>query len=163
MVTEVLTEFDFTSGHQVSRLNSRDLSKEWGKKKGLKCLFLRPFVKPYFARLLKSEKVEINISAEFEDELLVVQTARSEALERINQEIIDSVKFRFLERDIVNRQYQDGDAELINIRTLQEGLDASLLYSLLPARNNTILYWKLWTQRKQPMSGILPGTHRSFL
>jgi superfamily II DNA or RNA helicase len=86
-------------------------------------------LKPYFARLLKSGKVEIDISAEFEDELLVVQTARSEALERINREIIESVKFRFLERDIVNRQYQDGNTELIDIRTLQEGLDAEFYKS----------------------------------
>jgi hypothetical protein len=81
-------------------------------------------LKPYFARLLKSARVEIDISAEFEDELLVVQTARSEALERINREIIESVKFRFLEHDLVNRHYRDGEKELIDISTLQEGLDA---------------------------------------
>ena len=86
-------------------------------------------LKPYFARLLKSGKVEIDISAEFEDELLVVQTARSKALERINREIIESVKFRFLERDIVNRQYRDGDTELNDVRTLQEGLDAAFYKS----------------------------------
>ena len=99
-------------------------------------------LKPYFARILKSGKAEIDITAEFEDELLVVQTARSEALERINREIIESVKFRFLEGDIVNRQYQEGNTELIDIRTLQEGLDAefyksgeSLLNDLNTMRN----------------------------
>ncbi|TFG88812.1 MAG: restriction endonuclease subunit R, partial [Candidatus Atribacteria bacterium] len=86
-------------------------------------------LKPYFARLLKSGKVEVEISAEFEEELLVAQTAHSEALEKINQEIIESVKFRFLERDIVNRQYTDSNAGLMDIRSLQDGLDASFYKS----------------------------------
>ena len=86
-------------------------------------------MEPYFARLLKSGKVEVEISAEFEEKLLVAQTAHSEALEKINQEIIESVKFRFLERDIVNRQYSDSNAGLLDIRSLQDGLDASFYTS----------------------------------
>lgn len=83
-------------------------------------------LKPYFSRQLKSSRVEVEIFAEFEDEFLVSQSARSEALERINNEIIESVKFRFLEQDIVSKQYsgEKNDA-LLDINMLQEGLDTS--------------------------------------
>ena len=87
-------------------------------------------LKPYFARLLKSGKVGVEIFAEFEEGLLVSQSARSEALERINREIIEGVKFSFLEQDIVNRQYPGGDSDaLLDINTLQEGLGASIYKS----------------------------------
>lgn len=39
------------------------------------------------------------------------------------------MKFRFLERDIVNRQYTDSNAGLMDIRSLQDGLDASFYKS----------------------------------
>lgn len=62
-------------------------------------------LKPYFAKVLKSKYVEVEIFAEFENDSLVSQTATSTDLERINREIIESVKFRFIEKRILGKHY----------------------------------------------------------
>ena len=62
---------------------------------------------------------------------------------QINREIIESVRFRFLEQDIVNRQYQEGNAGLMDIRTLQEGLDASFYKSGESLLNDLLLNTKV--------------------
>src|SRR5690606_13934961 len=70
-------------------------------------------LKPYFSKALKSRFVEVEIFAEFEKELLVSQTAISSDLEKINREIIESVKFNFIERSIIARQYLPGTEDYL--------------------------------------------------
>lgn len=63
--------------------------------------YIRPefgVLKPYFGKVLDSRTVEIQISAEFENGILVAQLATSSDLERINREVLESVKFRFVEQ-----------------------------------------------------------------
>ena len=52
---------------------------------------------------MKSKYVEVNIYAEYENEVLVAQSAYSRDLERINQDLIESVRFRFVEKDILGK------------------------------------------------------------
>lgn len=68
-------------------------------------------LKPYFAKTLKMERVDIEIYCEFLGSELVAQTAQSKDLERINREIIEGVKFKFvsshffgMKQGLMNRQ-----------------------------------------------------------
>lgn len=86
-------------------------------------------LKPYFSKVLKSKHVEAEIFAEFENKLLVSQKANSTDLERINREIIESVKFRFIEKGILGKQYVLGtEGNLFDIDKVQEGQNSKPLY-----------------------------------
>ncbi len=86
-------------------------------------------MKPYFAKILKSKKIEVNIYAEFIDGKLISQIATSNDIERINREIIDSVKFRFVEKGILGKRYSsDIDESLLNLSQVQEEQNELSLY-----------------------------------
>jgi superfamily II DNA or RNA helicase len=53
-------------------------------------------LKSYFAKQLGLKKVSVDIYAEFENHRLVSQMASSEDLDKINSDIIESVKFQFI-------------------------------------------------------------------
>jgi superfamily II DNA or RNA helicase len=86
-------------------------------------------LKSYFAKVLKSKRVEVEIFAEFDKGLLVSQTASSTDLEKINREIIESVKFRFIEHCIVGKQYVPGmEDNLLDLNKLQEAQNGKPFY-----------------------------------
>ena len=69
--------------------------------------YIRPefeVLKPYFSKVIGSDKVEVEIHAEIENGELVAQMANCPELERINREIIESVKFRFFDEALVRYQ-----------------------------------------------------------
>ncbi|MCZ4319037.1 DEAD/DEAH box helicase family protein [Aequorivita viscosa] len=53
-------------------------------------------LKPYFIKTLKSNSISVSLFAEFENGKLVSQLALSPEIERINKDIIEGVKFQFL-------------------------------------------------------------------
>jgi superfamily II DNA or RNA helicase len=55
-------------------------------------------LKTYLSKSIGINKVEIDIHAEFEEEELIAQSATSADLDRINRELIESVRFRFVEK-----------------------------------------------------------------
>ncbi len=61
-------------------------------------------LKPYFSKMLKSKNVSIDIFAEFEYGKLVSQLANSTNLEKINHEVVESVKFQFIAKNLLGRQ-----------------------------------------------------------
>ena len=78
-------------------------------------------LKPYFAKFLKSKNVKANIYAEFQNGKLISQIATSDGLDRINREIIESVKFRFIEKSILGKRYSpDSDENLLDLKQVQE-------------------------------------------
>jgi len=86
-------------------------------------------LKPYFSKVLKSKHVEAEIFVEFENSLLVSQKANSTDLEKINREIIESVKFRFIEQGIVGKQYVPGTEDnLLDLNKVQEGQNGKPFY-----------------------------------
>lgn len=94
---------------------------------------LRPefdVLKPYFAKVLKSNKIEIQIYTEFEDDQLVAQNAVSPDIDKIKREIIDSVKFRYIEQGIIGKKttYETQD-NLLDINQVQEGDEGKILYN----------------------------------
>src|SRR5690606_18770910 len=80
-------------------------------------------LKPYFSKVLKSKYVEADVLAEFEKGLLVSQAASSPDLEKINREIIESVKFRFVQQG-VSRTTNN----LLDLSKVQEGQTGKSIY-----------------------------------
>ncbi|MCD4745421.1 MAG: DEAD/DEAH box helicase [Bacteroidales bacterium] len=86
-------------------------------------------LKPYFAKILKSKNVEADIYAEFQDGKLISQIATSDDLEKIDREMIESVKFRFIEKSILGKRYSsDTDENLLKLRQVQEEQNGSFFY-----------------------------------
>ncbi len=85
---------------------------------------LRPefeVLKAYFSKALKSKYVEVEIYAEFENKVLVAQSAYSKDIENINQELIESVRFRFVQKDILGKAPSwETDKGLLLLENLQE-------------------------------------------
>ena len=87
-------------------------------------------LKPYFSKVLKSKNVQVNIHAEFEHGKLISQMAVSDGVEKINREIIESAKFRFIEKSIIGRNYSLGTEEnLLDIKGVQDGNGKSIYNS----------------------------------
>lgn len=67
---------------------------------------LRPefeVLKHYFIKVLKSKTISVELFAEFEDGKVVSQLATSQDVERINKEIVESVKFQFLNKGLIGQ------------------------------------------------------------
>src|SRR5690606_31615601 len=61
-------------------------------------------LKPYFVKALGTSKVNVNIYAEFENEKLVSQLATSADIEKINRELIETVRFTFVEKHFIGKK-----------------------------------------------------------
>jgi len=67
---------------------------------------LRPefeVLKPYFTKVLKSKTLTIDIYSEIENGVILSQLAKSSNIENINKEIVDSVKFQFLNKSFIGQ------------------------------------------------------------
>lgn len=67
---------------------------------------LRPefeVLKPYFIKILKSKSVRIGIYAEIENGVILSQLATSPDIDLINKEIVESVKFQFLNKSFIGQ------------------------------------------------------------
>jgi superfamily II DNA or RNA helicase len=60
-------------------------------------------LKPYFAKALKSKLISITIYAEIEKDQLVSQLASSSDLDRINREVVEGVRFRFVAKHFLGK------------------------------------------------------------
>jgi len=73
-------------------------------------------LKPYFAKTLNTKFVSFDIYAEFENGELVSQLATSTDLQRINQEVIEGVRFKFITNSFFGMKPQTGS----NLMTVDE-------------------------------------------
>ncbi|WP_413667659.1 DEAD/DEAH box helicase [Mucilaginibacter sp. Mucisp86] len=100
-VTIEQLEFRFGSiafKHVIADFNNKEVEFE------IENLNVRPefaVLKPYFIRFLKSTTVLVSIRATFQHNRLVFKSATSNDLDKINHEVIESVKFRFLNKEII--------------------------------------------------------------
>lgn len=92
-------------------------------------------LKPYFAKALKSQYINIDILVEFENEQLVSQLATSEDLQKINREVIEGVKFKFVEKKFLGKIPQSKE----NILTIDEIQSMESSNSSLYNDGNTLL------------------------
>jgi len=60
-------------------------------------------LKPYLSKVLNSKSVMIDIYAELENGVILSQLATSSDIENINKEIVESVKFQFLNKTFVGQ------------------------------------------------------------
>ncbi len=60
-------------------------------------------LKPYFIKILKLKSVTIDIYAEIENGVILSQLATSTDIENINKEIVESVKFQFLNKNFIGQ------------------------------------------------------------
>jgi len=63
-------------------------------------------LKPYFSKALNKKFVSFDIFAEFENGFLISQLATSSDLQRINQEVIEGVKFQFITNNLFSKKSQ---------------------------------------------------------
>jgi len=106
-------------------------------------------LKPYFIKILKSKNINVQLNAEFEYGKLVAQIATSDDIERINKEIVEGVKFQFLNKGLLGKlplqkqniltsdQLQNGDtvyqnaeellSEILNLRKYKHSRQVQFL------------------------------------
>jgi len=84
-------------------------------------------LKPYFIRFLKSTSALVNIRATLQHNRLVFKSASSNDLDKINREVIESVKFRFLNKEII-KATPKGEENLLDAGQIQGGSE-QLIYT----------------------------------
>ena len=77
-------------------------------------------LKPYFSKALKSKNVKVDIYAELENDKLISQLATSHDIEKINREVIEGVKFKFITKNIFNRSSQTTKENLLTVNEIQQ-------------------------------------------
>lgn len=60
-------------------------------------------LKPYFIKTFNSKNISVELMAEFEYGKLVSQLAQSQDIERINKEVVESVKFQFINKLLIGK------------------------------------------------------------
>jgi len=78
-------------------------------------------LKPYFEKALKSKNLNVSIFAELEDGKLVSQSAISEDSKRINKEVIEGMRFRFVSKNILGNHSRERTENLLDIKQVQSG------------------------------------------
>ena len=99
--------------------------------------YIRPefdVLKPYFVKVLGSKTIEVSIKAEFEMNEVVAQLATSTDLENIDRQIIESVRFKFVEKsffgkkfDFKNETNEAGEDVISNLYSSEEDLLEDIL------------------------------------
>lgn len=87
-------------------------------------------LKPYFAKFLKVKSIRVNISYKIEFDKIKSYIAFSEDLDKINRELVEAVKFRFVTKHFIGKIPNNKSVNLLDIQQLQESsLDDSLYKS----------------------------------
>jgi len=76
-------------------------------------------LKPYFIKTLKSKNITVEIFAEFENGKLVSQLALSTDIDHINKEVVEGVKFQFLNKGLL-KQFTPKKQNILTSDELQE-------------------------------------------
>lgn len=92
-------------------------------------------LKPYFIKSLKSKNITVDIFAEFENGKLVSQLALSTDIDHINKEIVEGVKFQFLNKGLLKKFTPKKQ----NILTSDELQEQGKIYSNAEELLNAIL------------------------
>ncbi|AND65104.1 restriction endonuclease subunit R [Flavobacterium covae] len=102
-------------------------------------------LKHYFIKTLKSKKITIEIFAEFENGKLVSQLALSTDIDHINKEVVEGVKFQFLNKSLL-RQIASKKQNILTSDELQE---QGKIYSNAEELMNEILKNKQYKHSQQ--------------
>lgn len=83
-------------------------------------------LKAYFSKTLKLKNITVTIHAEFEEGKLISQLALSYDIKKITRELIESVKFTFIEKTFLGKPNAIGKENLLDINQLQNEKNAKL-------------------------------------
>ncbi|SEW24745.1 hypothetical protein SAMN05428988_3559 [Chitinophaga sp. YR573] len=75
-------------------------------------------LKPYFAKALSSKSICVSIYAEIEKDQLLSQSAVSEDIKKINKEVIEGVRFRFVTKTMFGKVASLGQ-NILNVNEVQ--------------------------------------------
>lgn len=114
-------------------------------------------LKPYFVKALKSKHMAVHLFAEFEYGKLVAQSAASDEVERINKEIVEGVKFQFLNKGLLGKP----PFQKQNILTSDQLQDGQNIYSNAQDLLNDILKQRTYKHSRQVQ--FLADRHESQL
>nr|WP_305070044.1 hypothetical protein [Flavobacterium covae] len=102
-------------------------------------------LKHYFIKTLKSKKITVELFAEFENGKLVSQLALSTDIDHINKEVVEGVKFQFLNKSLL-RQIASKKQNILTSDELQE---QGKIYSNAEELMNEILKNKQYKHSQQ--------------
>lgn len=107
-------------------------------------------LKPYFAKVLGSKIVAVYLFVEVENGQIVSQMASSEDLIKINRDIIETVKFDFLEQDVTKRRYkQKKEDNLLTANQLKSSKEEGNFYDSEEDLVNQLLQNKKYKHNRQ--------------
>lgn len=115
-----IEDLDFRYGSVVFKYSIPEISEPIEFE--VENLQIRPefeVLKPYFAKALNSKFVVFYIFAEFEKGELISQLATSDDLQKINQEVIEGVRFKFVTNSFVGMKPQT-DNNLLTVDDLMK-------------------------------------------
>ena len=103
--------------------------------------FIRPefdVLKTYFSKQLGKKKIEVIISVEIEEDIVISQFADSNDVGKINRELIDNVKFNFIENKLFKKSKYKNIADIENTVGETQNIfssDIDLLSDILEKRD----------------------------
>ena len=83
-------------------------------------------LKAYFSKSLKIKNIQVAIYAEFENGKLISQLATSTSLNRITNEIIEGVKFKFIENNFLGKVNRGDKSNILDVNQLQSDSKSNL-------------------------------------
>jgi superfamily II DNA or RNA helicase len=105
-------------------------------------------LKPYFSKKLKMINVKVDIYAELENGKLISQLATCSDMKRINREIIEGVKFKFISNNFLGKSNQNKTTNLLDINQLQSDDSTIKLYDTGEELLSDLLKNKNYKHRK---------------
>lgn len=94
-------------------------------------------LKPYFSKVLQSGNITVTIHAEFENNVIVSQSATSYDIDKMNKEIIEGVRFRYISKTFLSGSAFSGAKE--NLLDSRQLLSNNQLYETGEELLNDIL------------------------
>lgn len=147
----LLSDLEFRYGSIAFKFTFPDVKREL--EFDIENIEVRPefeVLKPYFAKALKMNNVTINVYVEFENGKLISQLATSSDIQRINREVIEGVKFRFINKYFLGKESPNEESNLLNIDQLQkDDQESNKLYDSGEELLNDLLKNKQYKHEKQ--------------
>ena len=106
-------------------------------------------LKQYFAKTLKSKFISFDIFAEFENGEIISQLATSTDLRKINQEVIEGVRFKFITNSFLGMKPQTDNNLLKVDELLKNDIKTPSLYNDGQSLLNDLLKHKNYKHSKQ--------------
>ena len=104
-------------------------------------------LKPFFIKALQSKNVIVEINVEFESDVLISQLATSSDVEKINREVIESVRFKFVTKTFIGKK--NAVAAQNNLLDAQQLQSNNLLYESGEELLNDVLKQTHFKHHKQ--------------